>query len=252
MSVALICLFLIPDAKRYKSQTAKFNILGVSLLTMADILFILTVTSDSTQGWATAYVLTPLIISFVLTALFFVWKARITLEDAVLPPMMWAILQLWILSVYGSSAINIDIYFLTLGIGAWLVSNLTGLLPFDFSHLIILIFGLLLAIIVANLTPLRRRSKRVSASGFPAFALGTIGMMFISVNSAVVIFAYTSSSVVGTVGTVFNCALQLGTRPMANRTDLTELPCTCKDTENVGCFDENRYYHRAIVASTRK
>ncbi|KAG8759750.1 hypothetical protein FRC14_005136 [Serendipita sp. 396] len=95
MTVALIYLFLIPDAKRYKSQTSKFNILGVSKLTMADILFILTVTSDSTQGWATAYVLTPLIISLVLTELFFVWKARITLEDAVLPPMMRAISQLW-------------------------------------------------------------------------------------------------------------------------------------------------------------
>ena len=46
------------------------------------ILFIFAVTSGSVQGWATAYVLAPLIISVLLLIAFFVWEARIDEIDA--------------------------------------------------------------------------------------------------------------------------------------------------------------------------
>ena len=46
------------------------------------ILFIFAVTSGSIQGWATAYVLAPLIISVLLLIAFFVWEAHIDEADA--------------------------------------------------------------------------------------------------------------------------------------------------------------------------
>ena len=46
------------------------------------ILFIFAVTSGSIQGWATAYVLAPLIISVLLLIAFFVWEAYIDEIDA--------------------------------------------------------------------------------------------------------------------------------------------------------------------------
>ena len=46
------------------------------------ILFIFAVTSGSIQGWATAYVLAPLIISVLLLIAFFVWEAHIDEIDA--------------------------------------------------------------------------------------------------------------------------------------------------------------------------
>ena len=46
------------------------------------ILFIFAVTSGSIQGWATAYVLAPLIISVLLLVAFFLWEAHIDEVDA--------------------------------------------------------------------------------------------------------------------------------------------------------------------------
>ena len=51
-------------------------------LPAAVILFIFAVTSGSIQGWATAYVLAPLIISVLLLIAFFVWEAHIDENDA--------------------------------------------------------------------------------------------------------------------------------------------------------------------------
>jgi len=49
---------------------------------MAAVLFIFAVTSGSIQGWATAYILTPLIISVLLLIAFFIWEAHIEDIDA--------------------------------------------------------------------------------------------------------------------------------------------------------------------------
>lgn len=107
--VALACLFIIPPGiakskNRSDGRSAKWeslDVIGVSILTgvphlrgmviaysvdktppAALILFIYAVTSGSTDGWATAGVLAPLIISILLTVGFFYWETLIPIDRA--------------------------------------------------------------------------------------------------------------------------------------------------------------------------
>ena len=111
ISVALGCLFIIPrevvqskDGPQANMRSAKLKSLdpiGISILTgvprlqgiltaqsanlapsVALILFIYAVTSGSADGWATAGVLTPLIISILLIVGFFYWETLIPSEKA--------------------------------------------------------------------------------------------------------------------------------------------------------------------------
>jgi MFS family permease len=231
--IAAICLFLIPNAKRNKGLKVKFDVPGVSLLTVAVILFIFAVTSGQPKGWGSAYVLAPLVISIVITAVFFWWEARANPDDAVLPPRMWryrnfgvlASLALfpyfwWVTSfvnlvswwevVYGWSAIDTAVHFLPMGIFAWAISLVTGRLPTWFAHKYIILTGLLLAVVATILLPFADSPSTYWPFIFPAFTLGTIGSMIIYANSSIAIFSYTPPHVAGTVGAVFNSALQLG------------------------------------------
>lgn len=233
IGIAAICLFLIPNAKRERGKVVKFDVPGVSLLTVAVILFIFAVTSGSTKGWGTGYVLAPLIISIAIFVLFLVWEARTDPDDAVLPPRMWRYrnfgvlvalaflpyfwwvtsfvsITAWWEQVYGWTAINTAVHFLPMGIGAWLVSNITGRLPNWFAHKYIILVGLFLSVVATILLPFADAPSTYWPFVFPAFTLGTIGMMIIYANSSIAIFSYTPPHVAGTVGAVFNCALQLG------------------------------------------
>jgi MFS family permease len=231
--VAAICLFLIPNARRNKELNVKFDVPGVSLLTVAVILFIFAVTSGQPKGWGSAYVLAPLIISLAITAVFLWWEAHTNPDDAVLPPRMWryrnfgvlATLALlpyfwWVTSfinlvawweqVYGWTAISTAVHFLPMGIFAWLISMVTGRLPTWFAHKYIILAGLFLAIVATILLPFADSPSTYWPFIFPAFTLGTIGCMIVYANSSIAIFSYTPPHVAGTVGAVFNSALQLG------------------------------------------
>lgn len=107
--IALGCLFIIPselakpsnepDASSTKWKS--LDLIGISILTgvshprelllacgvnwlpsVALILFIYAVTSGSSDGWATAGVLAPLIISIFLIVGFFYWETLIPFENA--------------------------------------------------------------------------------------------------------------------------------------------------------------------------
>jgi MFS family permease len=196
-------------------------------------LFIFAITSGSTKGWGSAYVLAPLTISLAIFAIFLWWEAHVNPDDAVLPPKMWrypnfgilvslALLPYfwsltsfvnivsWWEQYYGWTAINTAVHFLPIGVGGWLISNVTGHFPRWFPHKYILLCGLLLGIIATILLPFADSPSTYWPIDFPAFTIGTIGLAIIYSNSSIAIFSYTPPSVAGTVGAVFNCALQLG------------------------------------------
>jgi MFS family permease len=204
-----------------------------TIFLVAVILFIFAVTSGSTKGWGSAYVLTPLVISLVIVAVFLWWETHSNPDDAVLPPRMWrypnfcilvalALLPYfwsltsfvnitsWWEQYYGWTAINTAVHFLPIGVGGWLISNVTGHFPRWFPHKYTLLGGLLLGIIATILLPFANSPSTYWSIDFPAFTIGTIGLAIIYSNSSIAIFSYTPPSVAGTVGAVFNCALQLG------------------------------------------
>ncbi|KIM20671.1 hypothetical protein M408DRAFT_306492, partial [Serendipita vermifera MAFF 305830] len=140
------------------------------------ILFIFAVTSGSTKGWATGYVLAPLLISILLFVLFLVWEAYTPPDGAVLPPRMWyfrnfgvlvglALLPYfwsissfveftsWWQDIFGWTAISVAVRFLPVGVGGFIISQITGRLPTYFAHKHILMFGLIIAIIATILLP---------------------------------------------------------------------------------------------------
>src|SRR5882757_2948049 len=55
---------------------------GLHVLIVAIILFIFAVTSGSTDGWASAMVLAPLILSILMMVAFFYWETLIPVENA--------------------------------------------------------------------------------------------------------------------------------------------------------------------------
>jgi len=96
--VALACFFIIPpQIAKTEPEAAKWkslDLIGISILTgmniraypslhlssaliVALILFIFAVTSGSTDGWASAMVLVPLVISISMMVTFFYWETRI-------------------------------------------------------------------------------------------------------------------------------------------------------------------------------
>ncbi|KIM27007.1 hypothetical protein M408DRAFT_72095 [Serendipita vermifera MAFF 305830] len=232
VAVSAISLFLIPASKRERKRV-NFDVVGVSLLTVAVILFIFAVTSGSTVGWGTAYVLAPLLISLALAAGFLFWEARINPDDAVLPPKMWKYdnfgilvslallpyfwwltsfinLTSWWEQVYGWSPITTAVHFLAMGISGGLTTNITGYLPRWFTHKQIIITGLFMGIVASILLPFATGPWTYWPFVFPAQILGGAGLILVFVNSSIALFSYTPPSVAGTVGAVFNCALQLG------------------------------------------
>ncbi|KAG8766136.1 hypothetical protein FRC16_007762, partial [Serendipita sp. 398] len=231
--IGAVCFFLIPNARRDKSKRVNFDATGVSILTIAVILFIFAVTSGSTEGWGTAYVLCPLIISIAVLGVFLWWEARIPADDAVMPPRAWryrnfgvlvglallpyfwwvtsfVLLTSWYEQVYGWSVISTAVHFLPMGIAAWLISIFTGRFPKYLPHKYILLIGLALSVIATILLPFADAPNTYWRFGFTAFLIGSLGMMVVYANSSIAIFHYTPPSVAGTVGAVFNCALQLG------------------------------------------
>ena len=233
IGIAAICLFLIPNAERDRTKKVKFDVFGVTILTVAVILFIFAVTSGSPKGWGTAYVLAPLVISLAITVVFLWWEARIHPDDAVLPPRMWRYrnfgvlvtlallpylwwvtsfvnLVSWWEAVYGWTAIDTAVHFLPMGISAGIISLVAGRFVVWFAHKWIILAGLSLSIIATILLPFADAPSTYWSFSFPAFIIGSIGTMIIFANSSIAIFSYTPPHVAGTVGAVFNSALQLG------------------------------------------
>ena len=92
LPISAICMIMIPteiavedSEEESKVEKAKgLDLVGVGVLTAALILFIFAVTSGSTDGWGTAIVLAPLIISVAMVGGFFWYETRIPESRAAL------------------------------------------------------------------------------------------------------------------------------------------------------------------------
>ncbi|KIJ19689.1 hypothetical protein PAXINDRAFT_109152 [Paxillus involutus ATCC 200175] len=251
--VALVCLFIIPpeitkSADRPNTRIAKWkclDLIGVSLLTVATILFIFAVTSGSADGWATAQVLVPLIMSVLMTAGFVYWETVIPVDKAAIPPRTWfyhnfsvlfglALLPflwwnvvftifttLW-QNIFHWSVISTAIHMSPIGVTAFAVS-FTGSLSRAFSPKWLILTGLsFLAVATTLLAFGGGQPDQYWPFVFPAFALGSAGAMLTYTHTkqepcaddsgigSIAIFQAAPASMTGTVGAIFNGALQFG------------------------------------------
>ncbi|KAG1880742.1 major facilitator superfamily domain-containing protein [Suillus subluteus] len=239
--VALACVFIIPPeisktTDNLEPAAAKWkslDLIGVSILTVALILFIFAVTSGSTDGWASAIVLVPLIISILMVIGFFYWETLIPVDKAAIPPRTWfyhnfsvifavallpylwwstvfTIFTTWWQNVFEWSVISSAVHMFPIGIMAFAMS-FTGSLSRIFSPKWIILTGLSFCMIATVLLALGGGEPQDYWSYIlPAFALGSAGAMLTYTHTNIAIFQAAPSSMAGTVGAIFNGALQFG------------------------------------------
>ncbi|EGN97457.1 hypothetical protein SERLA73DRAFT_110686 [Serpula lacrymans var. lacrymans S7.3] len=237
--VALLCIIVIPPQPEPldgpEPQASKFKSLdttGVSILTVALILFIFAVTSGSTDGWGSGMVLAPLIISIFLIGGFFYWETLLPTHRAAIPPKTWfyknfsvlfatALLpyfwwsavfsiftSLW-QNVYHWAVISSAIHMFPIGVTAFAMS-FTGPLSRVYSPKWIILTGLSLVVIATTLIALGGGPDAYWPFIFPAFAIGSAGAMLTFTHTNIAIFQAAPPSMAGTVGAIFNGALQFG------------------------------------------
>ncbi|KAI0073355.1 MFS general substrate transporter [Panus rudis PR-1116 ss-1] len=239
LPIAATCMWLIPpqikqdeDDKPLAAKWKSLDLVGISILTAALILFIFAITSGSTSGWASATVLAPLIISIVMVAGFFYYETLIPTEVAAVPPQTWFLPNFSVLfgialmpyfwwttiftmfttlwqDVYQWSVISTALRMLPLGILAFAIS-FTGGLSRIISPKWILLFAQALVAVATILLHFADGPEKYFPFVLPAFILGTVGCMLTYTHTNIAIFRTTPSSMAGTVGAIFNGALQLG------------------------------------------
>ncbi|OJA11344.1 hypothetical protein AZE42_04924 [Rhizopogon vesiculosus] len=206
--VSLACVFMIPprftkttnSPEREAAKWKSLDLVGVSILTVALILFIFAVTSGSTDGWASAMVLIPLVISISMVIAFFYWETRIPVEQAAIPPRTWSynnfsvlftvalfpffwlttsfliFITLW-QNIFHWSVISSVIHMLPMGIIA-IAASFTGPLSRVFSPKWIILTGLFLSMVASILLALGGgQPEDYWSYVFPALALGSLGVM---------------------------------------------------------------------------
>ncbi|KAG1895789.1 major facilitator superfamily domain-containing protein [Suillus fuscotomentosus] len=238
---ALACAFIIPpeiantkdNLEHAAAKWKSLDLLGVTILTVALILFNFAVTSGPTDGWASAAVLVPLIISIMMVIGFFYWETRIHVNIAAIPPRTWfypnfsilfavALLPFfWLFTVFlifttlwqnvfEWSAISSAVHMLPIGVAAFVMS-FTGSLSRIFSPKWIILTGLSFCMVATVLMALGGgKPEDYWPYIFPAFSLGSAGIMLTYTHTNIAIFQAAPSSMAGTVGAIFNGALLFG------------------------------------------
>ncbi|KAG2363374.1 major facilitator superfamily domain-containing protein [Suillus spraguei] len=231
-NMALICIFMIPSqigetAGSRKPKGAKWkslDLVSIGVLTVSFILLIFAVTSGSTDGWKSPVVLILLIISIIMIAGFFYWKTLLPADRAAIPPRTWfynnfsvllatALLPSFCImwkTVFHWSVMSTAIHMLPLGIVAF-TASCTGSLSRIYSPKWIILTGLPLCMVATLLLALGGgKPENYWPFVFPAFVLGSTGVMVAFSHMNIAIFQAAPSSMSGTVGAMFNGALQFG------------------------------------------
>ncbi|KAJ8592752.1 MFS general substrate transporter [Rhizopogon salebrosus TDB-379] len=239
--VAVACVFIIPPqiaktAESLEPEAAKWkslDLVGVSVLTVALILFIFAVTSGSTDGWASAMVLAPLVISISMVIAFCYWETLLPAEKAAIPPRTWfyknfsvlfalallpylwwsslfmIFITLW-QNIFHWSVISSAMHLFPLGIMGF-AASFTGPLSRTFSPKWIILAGLFLCMVSTVLVALGGgKPEDYWSYILPAFVIGTVGVMMAHIQANIAIFKAAPPSMAGTVGAIYNGALQCG------------------------------------------
>ncbi|KAI0704163.1 major facilitator superfamily domain-containing protein, partial [Earliella scabrosa] len=240
--IATLSVFLIPkqaprlnDAQVAARGGARWRVLditGVSILTATLILFIFAITSGPTEGWASSTVLAPLIIAVFLVLGFFYYETIIPADRAAIPPRTWFLPNFTVLfftallpffwwttvfnvytalwqNVWHWSAISTAAHLAPLGVVSFLLS-FTGALSRVVNPKWIILTGEALCMIATVLLVFGDRPARYWSYIFPAALIGSAGTMLTYTHTNIAIFRATPASMAGTVGAIFNGALQLG------------------------------------------
>ncbi|KAI0704972.1 major facilitator superfamily domain-containing protein [Cytidiella melzeri] len=238
--IGLLCTFLVPSPVRgraeHESGKARWRSLdlgGVSILTAALILLIFAVTSGgSSAGWDSAMVIAPLIISVAMIVGFFYFETRISENTAAVPPRTWflpnfsslfgvalmpylwwtalfaVLTPLW-QEVYEWSAISVALRMIPVGALAF-AASFSGPLSDVFEPKYIILFGQVILMIATILLALADAPSKYFSHVLPGFILGSAGAMLTFTHANIAIFRTVPSNMAGTVGAIFNGALQLG------------------------------------------
>ncbi|KAI0628440.1 MFS general substrate transporter [Trametes polyzona] len=240
---SIVCLLLVPEqAKGHEGGAGKlvcpnppFERLKRSLMlfsSVALILFIFAITSGSEDGWSSARVLAPLIISVFLMVAFFSWEAFMPASDAAVPPRTWFLPNFSVLfgasllpyfwwttvfvvffplwqQVYGWSAIKSGLHMIPVGISATLLS-FTSPLGRYVSRKLLILLGHILAIAGTILLAFGDAERTYWRFVFPGLIIGSAGAMVIYMHVSIAIFQTAPPTMAGVVGAMFNCAIQLG------------------------------------------
>ncbi|ETW77131.1 major facilitator superfamily [Heterobasidion irregulare TC 32-1] len=223
---------LVGQARQY-SRLKRLDLIGVSLLTAALVLFIFAVTSGSIDGWGSARVIAPLVLSVFLAVIFFLWELYLPESLAAVPPSMWKYRNFTILiavglqpfmwwaavqllfswyyqEVFEWSTINTAVHFLPLGLVSFPTMGLASVLQQKFSLKWVILCGEIIVLAGTVLFPFADSKEHYWRFAFPGFCLGTAGMTMVFATTNIALFAITPPEVAGIVGAVFTCALQLG------------------------------------------
>ncbi|KAF4578357.1 hypothetical protein EYR36_000168 [Pleurotus pulmonarius] len=236
VGTAVLAFVAVPAVEHsHVSSTEKIkrlDIIGISTLTIALVLFVFAVTSGSISGWGSAKVIANLVISIVLVIAFFVWEARIDENRAALSPKIWKytnfstmvacatlpflwwgtvmLLFSWLWQeVYGWSALITAVHFLPISLMGIPFIILSDVLQKKYRLKYVIMFGMVLTIAGSALLPFADSREKYWRFAFPGLLLGTSGVTVVFTTSNIAVFKVTPPQIAGTVGAVYNCFLEL-------------------------------------------
>ncbi|RMZ38115.1 aminotriazole resistance protein [Aspergillus flavus] len=208
----------------------RFDPLGIALSVAGILLLTYALTSANTEGWGSARIVAPLVVSVVLLGLFIFHECRTT--NGIIAPHLfrstsfnltlvlavntYAVRQACTyfltlqLQSYGNSAIHTSVLFIALGVSALIFNTLSGrLVPILGARLMFIlgwgfsIPGVLLFSFVDHDTSYWRYT-------FPGMILYIAGIGAVYITANFVIVSSASRADQGVVAGVFNLALQVG------------------------------------------
>ncbi|KAG8760786.1 hypothetical protein FRC11_014919 [Ceratobasidium sp. 423] len=234
----------------------------------AIVLFVYALTTGSVSGWRSGGVLAPFLVSIGFFVAFFFWETRVDEANAALPPKLWfypnfAVLFgtalmpcFWYMQMYLTfssywqdylnwSTMVTGVKFLPLGIMAGPIMVGAGRIAAIGRPKVLILGGLALAFVATIMLPFSARlNDRYWPLVFPAFVIGSGGTAVVFLLANISIFQTTPPAYAGTVGAVFNSALQLGGAIGTSATTSIQVSIDEKVVRN-GSFDGTHFQGRA-------